>query len=101
MLASAAVREARCLTSVSAIFHHSPGQPQPRLFFQPRDLLGAAYLQLMQDAAQGAILRLCARPGCGEWFYYGPGTKHRETALYHSPRCQKAHAYLKTKGMAQ
>jgi len=89
--------------SLAATLHYERGHKGPTLLFQPRDLISAAYLQLYQDAAKGAQMRQCANPGCGEWFYYGPGTKpeKRETARYHSPACQKAHAYRRTKGAAQ
>jgi hypothetical protein len=69
----------------------------PELFFQPTTLSDAAYLQFFEEVATRTQLKLCARPGCGEWFKYGPGTSHRNTAQYCSPRCQKAHAYVKLK----
>jgi hypothetical protein len=68
------------------------------LFFAPSSLFDAIFLQLFQDTASGAKIRLCARPACGEWFYYGPGTAHRSTAEYCTPKCQKAHTYDKSKG---
>jgi hypothetical protein len=66
-------------------------------FFQPATLLDALYIQFFEDSESGAEHRLCARPGCGNWFKFGPGTDHRQTARYCSPKCQKAHAYTKTK----
>lgn len=38
-------------------------------------------------------LRLCKRPGCGEWFWYGGGTGRRKTAIFCTPKCQKAYYY--------
>jgi hypothetical protein len=77
--------------------YHAP----PELFFKPMALIDAIYLQFFMDISSGAQLRLCKRPGCGNWFKYGPGTGHRETAEYCSPKCQKAHAYSKTKESKQ
>jgi hypothetical protein len=83
--------------SLSATLHYERGHNGPTLLFQPQDLISAGYLQLYQDVAKGAQMKQCVRPGCGEWFYYGAGTDHRETARYCSPKCQKAHAYSRTK----
>lgn len=71
-----------------------PGK-RPELFFRPRTLRDAIYLQFFEDLSGGAKLKLCERPGCGNWFKYGPGTKppRRKTARYCSPKCHKAHAY--------
>lgn len=74
------------------------GEKTPQLFFAPRTLIDAVYLQFFQDLSTSPNLRLCARPGCDEWFTFGPGTEHRNTAQYCSPKCQKAHTYEKTKG---
>jgi hypothetical protein len=90
-------RQNEAVVRTSAVLHFEPDRWRPYLFFQPRDLIGAAYLQLLSNASDDAQLRQCALPGCGTWFVYGPGHKHRETARYCSPTCQKAHAYLKTK----
>jgi hypothetical protein len=72
--------------------------PSPTLYLSPGSLIDAIYLQFFQDVSTGANSRLCKRPGCGEWFYYGAGTPHRSTAEYCSPKCQKAHTYAKSKG---
>jgi hypothetical protein len=76
------------------------GDP-PEVFFQPPTLLDAIYFQFFEDLSSGANLRLCKRPGCREWFKYGPGTLHRNTAQYCSPKCQNAHKYAKRKEGAQ
>jgi hypothetical protein len=76
------------------------GDP-PEVFFRPSTLLDAIYLQFFEDLSSGANLRLCKRPGCREWFKYGPGTLHRNTAQYCSPKCQNAHKYAKRKEGAQ
>lgn len=70
-------------------------------FFRPTSLQAAIYIQLFEDFTTNAAQRLCKRPGCGTWFKYGPGTGRRNTALYCSPRCQKAHAYSLTKESRQ
>jgi hypothetical protein len=72
------------------------GEP-PELFFRPVTLHDAIYLQFLGDLTASANLRKCKRPGCGEWFNYGPGTQHRNTALYCSPKCQNADKYMKRK----
>ena len=74
------------------------GGDPPQLFFQPTTLLDAIYLQFFEDMSGGANLKFCKRPGCGEWFRYGPGTLHRATAQFCSPKCQKADDYQKRKG---
>ena len=76
------------------------GDP-PEVFFRPSTLLDAIYFQFFEDLSSGANLRLCKRPGCREWFKYGPGTLHRNTAQYCSPKCQNAHKYAKRKEGAQ
>jgi hypothetical protein len=69
------------------------GDP-PQFFFKPVSLKDAIYAQFFQDVATGTESKLCKRPGCGTWFYYGAGVgTHRSTAEYCSPKCQKAHAY--------
>ena len=71
---------------------------RPQFFFRPARLIDAIYAQFLEDVAGGiGTMRLCARPGCGNWFKFGPGTNHRETARYCSPKCQGAHAYAKRK----
>jgi hypothetical protein len=71
---------------------------QPHLEFRPRTLIGFIKAQLIQDFTTGAQYKLCKRPGCGEYFYFGPGTRKRNTAEYCSRKCQGAHAYEKRKG---
>ena len=67
---------------------------RPQLEFRPTTLLGYTLAQLVQDWSTGVQYRWCKRPGCQEWFYYGPGTKHRETAEYCGPTCRNAQYYL-------
>jgi hypothetical protein len=90
--------ETRRAIGVSATFYNAPGQERPDVFFKPRDLISAMYLQLLQDVTDGTELRKCARPGCLEWFTFGAGTGRRKTKLYCGPSCQKAHAYAKEEG---
>lgn len=70
---------------------------RPQLEFRPRSLIEFIYAQLIQDYTRGAKYKLCIRPGCGEYFYYGSGTGKRNTAMYCSAKCQKAHQYMKLK----
>ena len=82
---------------LGVVFHYQEGMDRPELRFRPGSLLSAIYVQVLMDATGGATLRKCLNPVCPEWFKYGPGTEHRETAIYCSPKCQKAHAYMKLK----
>ena len=75
--------------------HHTEGAPRPDLSLQPSSLIAAIQIQFALDCAVGAQLKKCL--WCSNWFKYGPGTGHRQTAVYCSPKCQKAHAYAKTK----
>ena len=71
---------------------------RPQLEYRPRSLDEFIFAQLIQDYTGGAKYKLCIRPGCGEYFYYGSGTGKRNTAVYCSAKCQKAHQYMKLKG---
>ncbi len=66
---------------------------RPQLEFRPQNLFGFICAQLIQDWSGGKEYKFCKNPGCNEYFYYGPGTDHRETAQYHSKKCNLAHAY--------
>jgi hypothetical protein len=67
----------------------------PTLRFSPNSLLSVMDLQIILDVTGGVQLRKCEF--CPNWFKFGPGTGKRETAVYCSPRCQKAHQYQKKK----
>jgi hypothetical protein len=71
---------------------------RPQLVYRPQSLDKFIFAQLIQDYTGGAKYKLCIRPGCGEYFYYGSGTGKRNTAAYCSAKCQKAHQYMKLKG---
>ena len=71
---------------------------RPQLEFQPRNLIGFIYAQLIQDYTSGAQYKLCIRPGCGKYFYYGSGTRKRNTSSYCTDTCQKSHYYQTHKG---
>jgi hypothetical protein len=73
-------------------------EERPTFWLRPTSLYDAAVAQLLYEVAVGRSVRLCARPGCGKWFEYGPGTGRRETALYCSRQCTDAASYLKRKG---
>ena len=79
----------------------------PILFFAPNTLMDAIYLQAFQEATSSAELLQCGRPGCPEYWAVGPGTgrrkpDHKSKVHFCSPKCQKAHAYMKKpKGASQ
>ena len=75
----------------------APGAERPSLRLRPANLFNAALVQLLEEVSIGKPLKPCARPGCPEYFTYGPGTGKRETKEYCSPKCQNAHTYLKRK----
>ena len=86
---------------LGAEFHQEKGWPRPDLFFGPRTMMDAIYLQALQDATSGTDLRKCDRPGCPEYRAVGPGTgrwRTKRPVFYCTPTCQKAHAYMKLKG---
>ena len=70
----------------------------PEILFVPDDLHTVMKYQLHADLKSGAKSRKCLI--CPTWFNYGPGTTHRNTAIYCSPKCQKAHQYQKKKEAA-
>ncbi len=82
---------------LGVVFHGEQGAARPGLKFRPGSLRSAILVQYLDDMSGGAKLRECIRPGCPEWFKFGPGTGRRETARYCSPKCQQAHAYMKRK----
>ena len=93
--------ENRDVMRLNPEFRQEEGWPRPDLFFRPRDLLDAIYLQALQNATSGTDLRKCERPGCPEYRAVGPGTgrwRTKRKVWYCSPKCQKAHAYMKLKG---
>lgn len=87
-------------------FHFVEDEDRCDLFYGPRTLIDAIWLQALQDVAHGTDLIKCDRPGCPEWFAVGPGTKRqkpheridRPPVRYCTPKCAKAHAYMKKKG---
>ena len=90
-------------------FHFIEDDDRSELFYGPNTLIDAIWLQALQDVANGTELIKCDRPGCPEWFAAGPGTGRqkihervdRPPVRYHSPSCQKAHAYMKKKGVSK
>jgi hypothetical protein len=68
------------------------------LALEPRNLRDAMWVQLAVSLTKREHHRACL--WCKTWFPYGAGTEHRASALYCSPKCQKAHAYQKLKGAA-
>ena len=71
---------------------------RPRLEFHPRNLISFIYCQFLQDKTGAKQYKLCKRPGCGNYFYYGPGTGKRNTSSYCTDTCQKSHYYQTHKG---
>lgn len=68
-------------------------QGREQLEFQPQHLFGFMVSQFIQDWSSGKTYRFCKNPGCSEYFYFGAGTKHRNTGEYHSNACYMAHRY--------
>ncbi len=64
---------------------------RPQLQEAPPTLIEALYLQCLQDATGSKDSKLCRRPDCGTWFYYGPNTGKRSTAKYCSDGCRVKH----------
>ncbi len=54
----------------------------------PLNLIAAMWLQIAGELTDGTTFRKC--DWCPTWFPYGPGTGHRETRRFCSPRCRKA-----------
>lgn len=86
---------------LGVIFDWREGMERPDLYFRPGSLISAIYVQALQDASGGAELQKCDRPGCPKYFQVGPGTgrpRLNRGVAYCTPKCQKAHAYMKLKG---
>ncbi len=82
------------------------GDDRSELFFGPNRLIDAIWLQALQDVANATQFEKCDRPGCPEWFAVGPGTGRARIrrpggARYCSPKCQRAHAYMRKKGISK
>jgi hypothetical protein len=82
---------------LGVVFEVPEDASRPALHLKPANLWEAAVVQLLGEVSNGRLPRPCKRPGCPEWFNYGPGTEHRETAQYCSSKCQNAHTYMKRK----
>ncbi|MEE8280150.1 MAG: hypothetical protein V3R55_05555 [Alphaproteobacteria bacterium] len=74
---------------------HDRRTPWPHLEIVPTKLLDAMWAQFAQAVSKNERHKACLR--CGAWFAYGPGTGKRNTAIYCSAKCQKAHQYAKKK----
>ena len=61
------------------------------LMLEPESLRDAMWAQFALALTKGERQKACEL--CKTWFAYGPGTGRRETAMYCSPKCQKAHTY--------
>lgn len=70
---------------------------RPEIIFKPSNLFHAIVWLAFQDFTEARDPKKCKSPSCTEWFYYGPGTGKRNTAVYCSRRCEKAHAYERLK----
>lgn len=87
-------------------FAHIEDEDRSELFFEPSKLIDAIYIQALQDVANATQFETCGRPGCPEWFAVGPGTgrsrvKRPSGLRYCSQKCQKAHDYMKKKGISK
>ena len=88
------------LGRLGAVFDWREGMERPELHYRADGLWSAFSLQALQDASTGAELKKCDRPGCPEYFQVGPGTgrlRLNRGVAYCTPKCQKAHAYMKRK----
>jgi hypothetical protein len=92
-----AYKGGRGVGRLGVVFETAADTSRPALHLRPANLWEAAVVQLLEEISSGRPLKHCKRPGCPEWFTYGPGTDHRETALYCSSKCQNAHTYMKRK----
>jgi hypothetical protein len=66
--------------SMEFSFTLDPLTETPRLRYQPKDLLGALWLQLGQHLMGGGTVKVCRK--CGILFPAGPGTHRREDAEF-------------------
>ena len=71
---------------------------KPQLGLRADQFYSFIFAQLIQDYTSGAQYKLCIRPGCGKYFYYGSGTGKRNTSSYCTDTCQKSHYYQTYKG---
>ena len=88
------------LGRLGAVFDWREGMERPELHYRPGNLEDAIYLQALQDVSSAAELKKCDRPGCPEYFQVGPGIgrlRLNRGVAYCTPKCQKAHAYMKRK----
>lgn len=88
------------------VFQYIEPEDRSELFFAPKTLIDAIYLQALQDVANATEFETCDRPGCPEWFAVGPGTgrarvKRASGRRYCTPKCEKAHAYMRKKGVSK
>lgn len=74
----------------------------PRISFRPVNLRAGLFVQAIQEATISVRHGKCRAPGCSNYFRIGRSQGGlREGANYCSPKCQKAHAYAKRRGMDQ
>ena len=78
---------------ISVTLVKSNESDRPDLRIVPRDLLHALWLQFAEVISTGLKTKHCQ--WCRKAFPYGPGSRHRSTAIFCSSKCQKAHAYRK------
>ena len=71
-------------------------RPQPQDW--PPTFIEALFLQCILDGTGGKHSKLCLRPRCGNWFYYGPNTTRRSTAKYCTPGCRVKHFEMRKGG---
>jgi hypothetical protein len=95
---------------VQVKFTHFEDDDTLELFFGPKTLIDAIYLQALDDVAAGTEFEACDNPGCGKWFRVGPGSGRkrikygrrdetgRRKRRFCSPKCQSQFAYRLRKG---
>jgi hypothetical protein len=62
------------------------------MMLQPRNLLGAMYVQLAMTVAGGGSLRTCKQ--CDKWFETGASDSRRNIAVFCSEKCKNRFHYL-------
>jgi hypothetical protein len=76
------------LGRASLKFEKSPRTGSLALYLEPKTLISAMWLQLVEVITSNVGIQKCAR--CTTWFRYGTGTGRRSTSQYCSDNCRKS-----------
>lgn len=74
---------------VSITYLYVPDEKKYRFNIVPENIRQAILIQLLDSVFNGLHVKRCL--WCNSSFSYGRGTARRETSIYCSPKCQKAH----------